>query len=71
VENVGEVFLRYEVEAIYTCQVNYIQDRDFPLLFKAKDGVGYFNFDLKEFTLTESNFIRLSNVIGVGFISDK
>jgi hypothetical protein len=71
VEGAGEVLLGYEVEAIFSCEANYIQDRDFPLLFKTRDGLSYLNFDLKEYTLTERNFIRLANVIGAGFISDK
>lgn len=67
----NSVSLFYAVEDIYTCQEKFIQDRDFPILLKAKHGVGYFNFDLKENNLVERNFLKLNNVMGIGWVSDK
>lgn len=52
VQAIGTVLLAHDVEEIYTCQHSYIQDRDFPIIIKFAEGLGYLNYDLKEYTLT-------------------
>lgn len=71
VKLISTTSLFYAVEEVHTCLERYAQDRDYPLLFKSKDGVGYFNFDFKELTLIERNFIKMANITGIGWISDK
>lgn len=51
VKLVSTTSLFYAVEEVYSCLERYAQDRDYPLILKSKDGVGYFNFDFKELKL--------------------
>ena len=68
---ISSTSLFYAVEEVYSCLERYVQDREYPLLLKSKDGVGYFNFDLKQLVLVERNFIKMNNITGIGWINEK
>lgn len=70
VEHDGTLNLPYYIEQVFQCDSKHIQDKDFPLIVKYKNGCGYLNFDLKESTIEERNFLKIPNLLNVAWIND-